>query len=157
MREVRGSKLCIAGRGELEDELKAYVLDNQLNNVEFLGHLNSDELSHLIQNARFSILPSEWYENYSMAVIESLASGTPVIGSRMGGIPERIRDGWNGLLFNAGDAQQLAEKINLLLDNSQMALEMGRNGRAQVEQVNSPQRHCELTLDVYHSLLASAN
>ena len=121
MTQVNKSHLYIAGSGELEQELKSFVEQNDLRNVTFLGHLPSDKLISLIQKAVFTVVPSEWYENYSMAVIESLACGTPVIGSQIGGIPEQVTDGYNGLLFEPGNAAQLAEKINFLLDNPQQA------------------------------------
>jgi glycosyltransferase involved in cell wall biosynthesis len=146
-------ELRIAGTGELEPELKAFVQEHQLQNVKFLGHLDTSSLIHAVQRALFTVQPSEWYENYSMTVIESLACGTPVVGSRMGGIPEQVRDGWNGLLFEAGNAPQLAEKMELLLDHRELAVKMGRNGREQIETVNSPASHYRQTLEVYEKLL----
>jgi glycosyltransferase involved in cell wall biosynthesis len=154
MRYLPGdAELRIAGTGELESELRAYVQEHQLYNVKFLGHLDTPSLIHAVQRALFTVQPSEWYENYSMTVIESLACGTPVIGSRMGGIPEQVRDGWNGLLFEAGNAPQLAEKMKMLLDDRRLAIEMGRNGREQIETLNSPATHYNQTLQVYEELL----
>lgn len=156
MREVPRSHLYVAGRGELEDELRQYVREHKLDNITFLGHLPGNELVPLIQKARFSVVPSNWYENYSMSVIESLACATPVIGTRLGGIPEQVQDGWNGLLFDAGDEHDLAQKINRMLDDSVAAEEMGRNGRRRVEAVNNPERHYQETMKVYDALLNPA-
>ncbi len=96
-------RLYIAGTGDLEEDLQTFVQNNGLENVTFLGHLDAGELFPLVQKAAFTVVPSEWYENYSMSVIESLANGTPVIGARIGGIPEQVQDGWNGLLFESGN------------------------------------------------------
>jgi glycosyltransferase involved in cell wall biosynthesis len=88
-----------------------------------------------------------------MTVIESLACGTPVIGANIGGIPEQVRDGWNGHLFEPGNAVELAARMQHLLDHRELAIEMGRNGRAQVEALNGPETHYEQTMRVYERLL----
>lgn len=153
MRQVRGARLYVAGWGDLEDTLRTYVRENGMDNVTFLGHLATPDLISLVQRAAFTVVPSEWYENYSMSVIESLACGTPVIGARIGGIPEQIIDGWNGLLFEPGNATELAQKIQCLLDQPGLAGEMGRNGRERVEEINNPETHYAQTMAVYERLL----
>lgn len=153
MREVPRSCLFIAGTGDEEAALRQYAVDNHLQNVRFLGHLTSEELFPLVSTALFSIVPSEWYENYSMSVLESLAARTPVIGASIGGIPEQVRDGYNGLLFEPGNVHELAQKINYLLDRPELLTKMGRGGREQVENENNPDRHFRLTMDVYEQLL----
>ena len=146
------TELRIAGAGELEPELRQFVADHGLTNVHFLGHLDPAELRRAMQRALAIVQPSEWYENYSMTVIESLACATPVIGAAIGGIPEQIRDGVNGLLFAPGDAGQLAEKMGHLLARPDLAIGMGRAGRRQVETINGPAAHYEQTLRVYDQL-----
>ncbi len=148
------AELRIAGAGELEPELRAYAATYGLTNVKFLGHLDTETLTRTMQRALFTVQPSEWYENYSMTVIESLASGTAVIGAAIGGIPEQVRDGVNGLLFESGNAPQLAEKMQHLLDRRELAIEMGRNGRRQVETINGPDAHYDQTMQAYDRLLA---
>lgn len=64
-----------------------------MNNVEFLGYKRGLELIDLVKNAYFVIVPSEWYENNPMTIIEAYSVGTPVIGAKIGGIPEIIIDG----------------------------------------------------------------
>jgi glycosyltransferase involved in cell wall biosynthesis len=145
-------ELRIAGTGEMEDEMRTFVRENDLN-VKFLGHLDTPELVQVVQNALATVQPSEWYENYSMTVIESLACGTPVIGSNIGGIPEQIMDGQNGLLFEPGNAEHLASQMLYLLDNRDIAIEMGRVGRRQVESVNNPEVHYGQTIQLYDDLL----
>lgn len=149
------AELRIAGAGEMDEELRAYVAAYGLTNVKFLGHLDTEQLTKTMQNALFTVQPSEWYENYSMTVIESLACGTPVIGAAIGGIPEQVQDGWNGLLFEMGNAAQLAEKMRYLLDRRDLAIEMGRNGRQKVETANGPDAHYDQTMAAYETLLPS--
>ncbi len=147
------AELVIAGTGELEPELHQFVKDNNLTNVRFVGHLNTADLAKLVQRAIFTVIASEGYENYPMTVIESFACGTPVIGSRIGGIPEEINHGINGLLFEPGDAAGLAEQMQRLLDNRSEALEMGRAGRKQTQEINGPVAHYEQTIAAYQSIL----
>lgn len=97
--------LKVAGGGPLHDDLvKKY---GNYPNIEFLGLLNSNEVNKLLRLARFLVMPSEWWENNPLSIIESLCVGTPVVGTNMGGIPELIDD-HNGLLVPAGDAAALS-------------------------------------------------
>lgn len=147
------ARLKVAGSGEIEQELRDFAQRHELQNIEFLGHLGTAELTDVVQRAAFTVVPSEWYENYSMTVIESFACGTPVVGAAIGGIPEQVRDGWNGLLFPSGDAAALAKKIEFMLTHPDEARRMGENGRVQVDTVNSPQFHYDETLAVYTEVL----
>ena len=79
--------------------------------IEFLGHIHPGELYPIVQKSKFLVMPSVCYENNPYSVIEALCMGTPVLGSRIGGIPEMIREGKNGFLFNPGDTAELTEKI----------------------------------------------
>jgi glycosyltransferase involved in cell wall biosynthesis len=154
MRRVKtDAVLTIAGSGELEPEMRQFVQDHDLTNVRFMGHLDTAALAQLVQRALFTVVPSEWYENYSMTVIESLACGTPVVGARIGGIPEQVTHGVNGMLFEPGDPVGLAEQMQYLLDNRAAAVEMGRAGRRQIETINGPVAHYEQTLAAYRSVL----
>jgi len=118
-KETPRCKLKIAGTGPLEDELKAFVSENKMNNVEFLGYQSGKPLQDLVSNAYFIMVPSEWYENNPMTIIEGYAAGVPVIGARIGGIPEIIEDGKTGYLFESGNKEELVDLINksVVLDN----------------------------------------
>lgn len=106
-------KFVFAGKGPLED------IVNQTANVENIGFLKSKELGTFIENAAFSICPSECYENSPFSVIESIQYGTPVLGAAIGGIPELIDEGKTGELFESGNALQLKEKIASLWQNKE--------------------------------------
>ncbi len=79
--------------------------------IDFVGRKGWDEVKTIMGNARFSVIPSEWYENNPLSVIESLCLGTPVLGANIGGIPELIQENVNGLLFESGNAGDLKNKI----------------------------------------------
>lgn len=104
-------KLFIVGVGSEEKELKDLVIDSKANNIEFLGYKSGDELLSIVSNALFVIVPSEWYENNPMTIIESYACGVPVIGSKIGGIPEIIEDGKTGFLFEPKDITSLCALV----------------------------------------------
>ncbi len=97
-----------AGSGPLENEI------NETKNIKNAGFQNGVALTRLIQKAKFSIMPSECYENCPFSVMESLSLGTPVIGSRIGGIPELIEEGKTGDLFDAGNEGELKSKVESL-------------------------------------------
>ena len=99
-------KLKVIGGGDLLDVLKAKYPD-----VEFLGQRNWDEFRPVLEGARFMVLPSEWSENNPLTVIESQSLGTPVLGARIGGIPELIEEGVSGMTFESGNVEELKEKI----------------------------------------------
>lgn len=96
-------------------------------NAEYAGFKTGNELKMLIQRAAVSVYPSEWYENCPFSVIESQMYGTPVIGSRMGGIPELIKEGKTGLLFEAGNANDLESKLRSLLESPEKLSDFTEN------------------------------
>lgn len=101
-------KLKILGTGPLLDSLKKEASAN----VEFLGFIQGEELENYIQNAMYVIVPSECYENNPMAIVESTTLGTPIIGSRIGGIPELIEDRQSGFLFEPGSIENLQQILH---------------------------------------------
>lgn len=108
-RRLPDTRFVFAGFGEAEPAIA------QVPNAEFVGFKTGKELEMLIRKAKVSVYPSEWYENCPFSVIESQMYGTPVIGARMGGIPELIGEGVTGELFEAKNTDELTEKLNKLL------------------------------------------
>ena len=84
-------------------------------------------MEKLIREARFSIYPSEWYENCPFSVMESQMYGTPVLGADIGGIPELIQVGKTGELFESGDSVELKKKIQMLWDDKELCAEYSKN------------------------------
>ena len=126
-------KLKIVGSGGIEDELKAYVQQKGLRNIEFLGHKSGDEKWAVLRGALFAVVPSEWYENFPISVLEHYAASKPVIASRIGGLPYIVEDGKTGYLHEAGNADDLASKVRQMLSDPGHAAKMGRIGRELVE------------------------
>jgi len=149
---VRGfnqGRLLIVGEGPLRRTLEEYVAANQLGNVRVLGPRWGTDLVDVMRGARFSIIPSEWYENCPRSCIESFACGTPVIGANIGGIPEMVEDGLTGLLFTPFSGADLREKIEYLFARPSLAAEMGRAARQKAEAEYSPASHLARLLSVY--------
>jgi len=110
-----------AGGGPLEDMV------NQNKNVTNVGFQRGKDLQELIAKARFSIYPSEWYENCPFSVMESQMYGTPVIGAAIGGIPELVQEGINGELFESGNATDLKKKIEVLWQDEERLQKYSKN------------------------------
>ncbi len=124
-RELTEVQFVFAGSGSMEGELAGAP------NVKYVGFQQGDALKKLIAEARFTVYPSVWYENCPLSVMESIASGTPVIGARIGGIPELIEDGKTGLLFESGNVQELTKQIRRLWDDAALRTSCEAACRAQ--------------------------
>ena len=144
-----GVPLRVAGTGPLEPELRAMP---GAENVTWLGFQSGDALWDQMRNARALVLPSEWYENAPMSILEAYACGTPVIGADIGGIPELIepQTGWT---FRSGDADELAAR---LAEAATMPMEMlrekGMAGRERVMRDFNRQNYLDQVLSVYRGL-----
>ncbi len=110
-KELPDIQFIFAGTGPLEEEI------NQIPNIKNVGFQTGEELEKLIREARFSVYPSEWYENCPFSVMESQMYGTPVLGANIGGIPELIKVGESGELFESGNVEDLRNKIYELWNN----------------------------------------
>jgi glycosyltransferase involved in cell wall biosynthesis len=142
-------RLKIIGDGPLKAQLEAKVETEQISNVFFLGYRTGDQFHDEIRSAMFLVIPSEWYENNPRTVIEAFALGKPVVGARIGGIPELVRDWETGLTYESGNAGDLKEKIVLLLANRQRLSEMGENARAFVERDLNAEKHYTELMNIY--------
>ena len=102
-------RLVVIGGGELLPELQKTYVDCK--RIEFKGQMQWEEFMPILRGARFMVLPAEWSENNPLTVIESQSLGTPVLGARIGGIPELIDEGVSGMTFTSGDVEDLKDKI----------------------------------------------
>ena len=120
-KELPDIPFVFAGSGPLEHEL------NQVKNIQNVGFQTGKDLEKLIREARFTVYPSEWYENCPFSVMESQMYGTPVLGADIGGIPELIELGKTGELFTAGSKEELKSKINDLWGNRNKVDQYSKN------------------------------
>ncbi|MFH0988287.1 MAG: glycosyltransferase family 4 protein [Parcubacteria group bacterium] len=141
--------LKIIGDGPMRDELIEFIAENDLKHVEMCGLKSGDELFALIKNSRILILPSECYENYPMVAIEALALGKPILTTRLGGIPEIVTDNLTGWFFEAGNVDDLREKIQIHFNDIEKLETAGRAGRAGVERRNSEDKYYRKLMECY--------
>lgn len=150
---IGGVDLVIVGEGP--DSAALHELADRIapGRVRFVGFKAPDELREIIAGSLAVVMPSTWYEVFGFSIIESFALGKPVLGSRIGAIPELVVDGETGFTFTAGDPTALAERMQLLLDDPSRARLMGERARRLVEDEYSPETHYRQLISVYEELL----
>jgi glycosyltransferase involved in cell wall biosynthesis len=107
----------------------------------------------ILRNELEVIMPSELYENNPYSVLEAFALGKPVIGSRIGGIPELVRDGVTGMIYKAGNVDDLKDKIEYMYLNKDKVFEMGKNARRVVEEEFNSKKYYEKLLEIYQKAI----
>ena len=142
-------KLLIAGTGPCEGNMKAFAISLKLKTVEILGGLDIDGLRNALGRARFSVLPSRWYENGPMAALESLAAGIPLLGTNMGGIPEMILDGETGIIAKGLEPADLLAGLHRAMDLEPAA---GMAARFWAEKNASRSEHMEKLAGILENL-----
>jgi len=145
-------RLVLAGSGPEEPTIRRYLRDKQIGNVELVGFVEGERRARLMRGASFFVIPSECYENCPLLILEAFASGKPVVAASIGGIPELVRAGFNGLLFQPGSSSRLAERIRYLVSNPQEVTRMGRNARKTAEELYSPGVHYQKLMRIYEEV-----
>jgi glycosyltransferase involved in cell wall biosynthesis len=142
--------------GSIEDR---YKLTNSINGkklrnyVRVLGNVSEGNKIDIFKEADIFVLPSLWYENQPLSIIEAMASGLPVIGSNVGGIPEMICDGETGCLFMRGDSEDLYLKLEDLISNQEKRIEFGALGRTIAFKEYDIHKNTRYILELYKEIL----
>ena len=118
-------RLNIIGKGYDEDEFKELAAGDD--RIVFHGFIDNSKINEYYKRANMIIIPSICYDNSPLVIYESFTTGTPVIGSRIGGIPELINDEVNGYLFEAGNPDELKDKLLKVIDNKELLKELENN------------------------------
>lgn len=116
MAGMKNIHLKVVGTGPLEKELKNLCANEACDNIEFLGYRTGKDLFKYVRDAKYVCVPSEWYENNPMTIVESYSLGTPVIGASIGGIPEIIKEGKTGYCFESRKIEDLKTAISGAMD-----------------------------------------
>lgn len=151
-------KFAISGAGFKEKEESLRTLAKKLKieeQVKFLGYIPDEKLPFLYSASDIFVLPAI-YENFPFAILEAQATGLPVISTKVGGIPEFLTDNENGFLIDPGDPTQLTQKVLTLLQDQQLAIEMGRRGRKLIKDKLSWRLITSQVIALYHKLLENA-
>ncbi|MFH1661825.1 MAG: glycosyltransferase [Candidatus Falkowbacteria bacterium] len=125
-KKINNSELIVIGDGNCP-------VSKNNKNIKFLGKLKNSEVNKLMREADALIMPSLCYENSPTVIYEAFANGLPVISSNIGGAPELLKDG-AGILFKAGDGNDLIEKINYATEHKKELGEMSKNGREKIKE-----------------------
>jgi glycosyltransferase involved in cell wall biosynthesis len=118
-------------------------------NVSILGFLTGAAFDRVFRSSRILVFPSIWYEGFPNVIAQAMAHGRPVVASRLGAIPEIVDDGVTGLLFEPGNAQDFADKIDYLWNRPELCREMGRAGREKALREYSKERFYERLMAIY--------
>ena len=145
--------LKIIGDGPLKKKLNRFA--SLHSNVELLGRVSKDSVFEAIRKSSFIIFPSECYENMPMVLIESFAFSKPVIASNLGAIREFVIDGVNGLLFEPGNAKDLANKVAYLFSHANERIEMGKNANRFFRERFDKEKNYNELISIYNKTINS--
>jgi glycosyltransferase involved in cell wall biosynthesis len=139
----------VAGDGPVFSEMKAKAPRN----VEFAGQLGPEDLHKFYSRSRIVVVPSLWYEQFPMVVLESMARGLPVVASRIGGLPEIVGDGVTGSLFEPGNPVALRKELRRLWDDPELSRRMGIAGRQKAMRDYTENVYCKNLVAVYEAAI----
>jgi glycosyltransferase involved in cell wall biosynthesis len=145
----RNWKLKVVGDGPMADDVRAFCAGNT--SVEWVGAKSRAETAEMMGNARVLVFPSQWYETFGRVAMESFAAGTPVIASRLGAMAEVCEEGPAGLLFETGNATDLADKLRWVFDHPADAKAMRLIARQVFEARYTMPQNYRVLIDVYQS------
>jgi glycosyltransferase involved in cell wall biosynthesis len=145
-------RLHVAGTGPSLDASRALAQGDD--RVSFYGFISGELRSSLIENADCMVLPSLWPDNYPVSIQEAFQSGPVVIASRIGGIPEMVRDGINGLLVEPGDESGIAAAVERLRSSPELAATL-RASAFETARLYDMRFHVAHLIDAYRQLLVT--
>jgi len=152
MEKIPEVRLKVIGTGPMEKQLKDFCQLAELKNVRFMGQLRHTEVMAEIGKSRFVVVPSLFYEPFGYLAIEAACMGKAVIASKVGGLPEIVKDGETGVLVPPGDAKTLSAAISALSADEPELRAMGRAARAFVETRFRPDDYYRKLMEIYESV-----
>jgi glycosyltransferase involved in cell wall biosynthesis len=148
--------LKFVGAGDAEEELRDYIHQHKLTNVEMVGFKGGQQKLDYLRNSMFTIVPSHCYETFGLVVLEAFASGKPVVASAIGSLPYIVEPEQTGLLFQPQDADDLAAKVRWLYERPDEIENMGRRARAVVEQKYDSRLRYELLHAIFEDVIKTS-
>jgi glycosyltransferase involved in cell wall biosynthesis len=145
-----GLDLDVAGDGPARADLERLAAERSADDrVRFHGRLDPQGLGTLLRGAAVAVVPSRWYENMPLAVLEAFAAGLPVVATGLGGLPELIAPDVDGAIVPPNDPPALATALRGFVEDPERALRMGRAGRAKVEREHDARGHLDRLAEIY--------
>jgi len=117
--------------------------------IDFMDNYECKELTKVLAGIDTLVMPSIWYEAYGLSILEAFANKVPVIATDIGGIPEIVHDGHNGLLFKRGDVLDLKQKMERVVNEPGLIQKFKEN----IPRVKSINEECDELLEIYRKLL----
>jgi glycosyltransferase involved in cell wall biosynthesis len=146
--------LVVVGDGPLRAALEEETKQKNMKHVTFRGRLDVTETRMAMKRAAFLIVPSVWYETFSLNIAEAFACGTPVICSRLGAMEENVADHRTGLHFTAGDAKDLAQKVEWAWTHPGELALMGKEARREYENRFTPEKNYARLMEIYEQTVS---
>lgn len=150
--ELQEERLIVLGVGADWDKACKYVEDKRLQNIEFIKWKPKQEMLQLLYDAKALVFPTQLYEGYPMTIVESMAVGTPVIGSDFGNVGTIIRNKENGLLFQHDSSEDLRKKIRYFSEHAEEARQMEIGAQKYFEENHLPDYVYEKARGIYAGL-----
>lgn len=146
--------LRIIGDGPARVQLESVAAAEGRSNIRFMGRMSHDRVIESIKDARFVIFPSELYETFGLGIIEAFACGVPVLASQLGSMQEIVEDGYSGLLFRPGDADDLARVVANAWERPEYMRRLGEHARQEYEAKYTSAANYRRLIEIYQQVIA---
>lgn len=151
---ISGARLIIAGDGPERENIEAYIKEHKLEDrITLLGYLNQDGIRENIRKCRFVAVPSICFENCPYSVLEAMEIGKPIIGSRIGGIPELVKDNVNGYTYAYDSINELTDKLKILFENDEKVKKFSDNSKRLYKENYSAEAYYNKLMKVYNKYI----
>lgn len=150
--KTKDGKLYIAGEGPEKENIQNIIKDNKLEDrVKLLGFLNKEQMTEYTRKCKFVVVPSIWYENCPYSILETLAIGKPVIGAKIGGIPELISHDENGFVYNT--QSELTKYMNRLFEDEKLVKSFGKKSKELAKELYSRDVYYDKLEKIYNDVI----
>jgi glycosyltransferase involved in cell wall biosynthesis len=151
--KLHNFKLVIIGDGPLRKKVEEFSAATS--NIDYRGFQQKPVILDVLKKCKALLFPSVWYEGFPLTILEAFATGTPVIGSRIGGVAEIVTDNFNGLHFEAGNENDMIRKITQM-EQIGLAKKLSENARNTYLERYTPERNYKTLMEIYDGAIASA-
>jgi glycosyltransferase involved in cell wall biosynthesis len=145
--------LKIIGDGPDAEACKKLVGSLKIQNIEFLGFKPHQDCMKILDGSRFLVMPSICYETFGMVIVEAFSRAKPVIASNLGAMADIVKDNETGLLYTAGGAGQLADKVRQLWNSPGDCAGMGMTARKEYQAKYTPEKNYEMLMNIYDTVI----
>lgn len=157
LESLDGVTLKIAGSGPLEGEIRRAAIRLGKSRIQFLGHVTGQYKQELLRGATCLVVPSEWYENFPISVVEAMSLGTPVVASDIGGLPDMVKHQDTGLIFESGNPAAIAEALRNITTNGDFADHLAKNALRSARELFGSRKHYNGLMEIYASAINQKN